>query len=76
MQPDYTSPICNTAHKQSSHKEKKKKAFKVFRKVQSWVWRQSAFIWADEKGMIRPIDLSASPAMGDTEPIAPVFVAC
>lgn len=28
-----------------------------------------------KKGMIRPIDLSASPATGDTEPIVPVFVA-
>lgn len=74
MQPDYTSPICNTAHSQCSH-EKKKRAFKVMRKVQGWVSRQSAFIWADEKGMIRPIDLSAAPAMGDTEPIVPVFVA-
>lgn len=70
MQPDYTGLIRNTAHSQYSHKKTK-----VICKVQGWAWRQSAFIWADEKGMIRPIDLSASRAMGDTELIVPVFVA-
>lgn len=71
MQPDYTGPIRNTAHSKCSYK----KPLRWYARSKAELGDKVLSFEADEKGMIRTIDLSASPAMGDTEPIVPVFVA-